>query len=286
MMKKVMIIGGGPGGISAALYAKRGGLDTAVFYTEKSSLFLAHEIDNYYGCPHISGEELYQRGLSQARDLGVEMIREEVLAIAYDGRFIVTTGNGSYDADFVILATGAYRNRPAVKGLKDLEGKGVSYCAVCDGFFYRRKQVAVLGDAAYALHEAEYLRNIAEKVIILTNGKEPSEEGLEDFEIYTGKIAELAGEKRLEKAVLEDGTEIPLNGLFIAMGSAGSADLARKIGTYVSDNGKVVVNEKQETGVPGLYAVGDSTEGIMQISKAVYEGMTAAQDIIKKQKGS
>ncbi len=285
-MKNVYIIGGGPAGISAALYAKRGGMDANVIYMDKTSLSLAHRIDNYYGCPAITGKELYERGLKQAEDLGVKMWKEEVLAITYEDRFVIETKEGRHEADFVILAMGAYRNRPNVKGIRDLEGKGVSYCAVCDGFFYRKKRVAVLGNSSYANHEAEYLSHIAEKVYILTNGLPIEDEELNKYEVCSQKIVSLNGEDKIEKAVFEDGSELPLDGLFVAMGSAGSADLARKMGIQINDSNKIDVDENRETNIPGIYAVGDAIDGIMQVNKAVYDGMLAAQDIIRKQKDS
>ena len=286
VMKNVYIIGGGPAGVSAALYAKRGGLETHLIYMKKSSLGMAHQIDNYYGAPGVTGQELYERGLKQAADLGVDMIEEEVLGISFEEKFTITTAENRYECDYLILATGAFRNRPAIKGIREFEGKGVSYCAVCDGFFYRKKKVAVLGNATYAAHEAEYLSRIAEKVYVLTNGKAPEDEALKNYEVIEKKIASIEGEVKIAKAVFEDGEELALDGMFVALGSAGSVELARKMGILVDASNKIVVNENRETNIPGVYAAGDAVDGIMQVNKAVYDGMLAAQDIIRKQKGS
>lgn len=279
-MSKVIIIGGGPAGISAALYAKRANLDVSVFYMPNSSLNKAHMIENYYGIEQISGQDLYEAGIKQAQRLNIEMIPEEVLSLEYTGRFNVVTGTNTYEADALILATGAYRATPPIKGLKEKEGKGVSYCAVCDGFFYRKKRVAVLGDASYAAHEAEYLSNLTPTLHILTNGKEIKDDKLRQYELHTGKIKAIEGEVKIERIVFEDDSVLEIDGLFIAEGSAGSVDLARKIGTLIENN-KIVVDENMRTNIPGLYACGDCTKGLLQVSKAVYEGAQAATDVIK-----
>ena len=279
-MSKVIIIGGGPAGISAALYAKRANLDVSVFYMPSSSLNKAHMIENYYGIEQISGQDLYETGIKQAQRLNIEMIPEEVLSLEYTGRFNVVTGTNTYEADVLILATGAYRATPPIKGLKEKEGKGVSYCAVCDGFFYRKKRVAVLGDASYAAHEAEYLSNLTPTLYILTNGKEIKDDKLKQYELHTGKIKAIEGEVKIERIVFEDDSVLEVDGLFIAEGSAGSVDLARKIGTLIENN-KIVVDENMRTNIPGLYACGDCTKGLLQVSKAVYEGAQAATDVIK-----
>ncbi|MBQ1810858.1 MAG: NAD(P)/FAD-dependent oxidoreductase [Erysipelotrichaceae bacterium] len=279
-MSKLIIVGGGPAGISAALYAKRANLDVTVFYMPGSSLNKAHMIENYYGIEQISGQDLYESGIHQAQRLGIEMIAEEVLSLEWMERFTIVTAKNNYEADAVILATGAYRATPPIKGLKEKEGKGVSYCAVCDGFFYRKKRVAVLGDASYAAHEAKYLSNLTPNLYVLTNGKEVKDEKLAQYELFTQKIKAIEGEVKIERVVFEDDSVLEVDGLFVAEGSAGSVDLARKIGTLI-DNNKIVVDEDMRTNVPGLYACGDCTKGLLQVSKAVYEGAQAATDAIR-----
>ena len=245
-----------------------------------SSLNKAHMIENYYGIEQISGQDLYESGIRQAQRLGIELIAEEVLSLEWMERFTIVTAKNNYEADAVILATGAYRATPPIKGLKEKEGKGVSYCAVCDGFFYRKKRVAVLGDASYAAHEAEYLSNLTPNLYVLTNGKEVKDEKLAQYELFTQKIKAVEGEVKIERVVFEDDSILEVDGLFVAEGSAGSVDLARKIGTLI-DNNKIVVDEDMRTNVPGLYACGDCTKGLLQVSKAVYEGAQAATDAIR-----
>ena len=157
-MYDVIIIGSGPAGISAALYTQRGGLKTLIISKGSSSLEKAHKIQNYYGLvEEISGKELYKIGIEQAKRIGVEIIEDEVVQISNEKNFKVTTINAEYDATNVILATGINRKESTIKGIKEYEGKGISYCAVCDAFFFRGKDVAVIGDGNYAVHEAEIL---------------------------------------------------------------------------------------------------------------------------------
>ncbi len=280
-MKELVIIGAGPAGISAALYAKRANIDVKIVSMDKSSLSKAHVIENYYGIPSISGEELYQRGKEQARGLDIPIIDDEVLSLEFNDRFNIVGKRSDYHADAVILALGSYRNVPPIRGIKDYEGKGVSYCAVCDGFFYRKKKIAVLGNSAYALHEAEYLKNLTDDLYILTNGLEVETDELNSYAIRTDKIVSISGEEKIEGVVFDDGSTLKIDGLFIALGSAGSADLARKIGIIIDDQNKIVVDENMRTNIPGIYAAGDDTKGMLQVAKAVYDGALAATDVIR-----
>ena len=144
-MKVVIIIGAGPAGISAALYTARSNLNPIVINNGIGALAKAEKIENYYGLEEpISGEELYERGLVQAKTLGVRIIEAQVLGIKGFDTFTVQTTAGDFDAVSVILATGSRRAAPSIPGIREFEGKGVSYCAVCDAFFYRNREVAVL----------------------------------------------------------------------------------------------------------------------------------------------
>ena len=187
---------------------------------------------------------------------------------------MIKTSNLEYIAKAVILATGNKKNKPKIPGIEKLEGKGISYCAICDGFFYRNKSVAVLGNEDYAISETNDLINIANDITILTNGKKKPEFRADNVKIDTRVIKEISGEKKVEQIEFEDGTRINVNGIFIAQGVAGSTEFAKKLGAITSKD-KIVVNEKMETNIKGLYACGDCTGGLLQISKAVYEGAIA-----------
>lgn len=280
-MPNVIIVGSGPAGVSAALYTQRANMQTAVISNNSGALLKTDKIENYYGFSDvISGEELYKNGIEGAKRLGVEFIDGEVVSLSYDGNFTVKTADNSYTADGVILATGTSRLAPAIKGLKDFEGRGVSYCAVCDGFFFRNRAVGVLGGGEYALNEVNELKNITENITVFTNGEEPTVEFPENVKVITEKIAELKGEMLLNAVILENGEEISLNGLFIAYKIAGSTALAKKVGA-MTDGNKITVNENMETNIKGLYAAGDCTGGLLQIAKAVYEGAKAGTQMVK-----
>lgn len=281
-MTDILIIGSGPAGISAALYAARAGMDTLVISSGQSALFKAHMIENYYG-GSISGDELYEKGIAQAKALGIEIKEDQVVGLVFDGDFIVTGEKSQYKAKAVIIATGSSRKAPPLPGLSEFEGRGVSYCAVCDGFFHRGKNVAVLGSGTYALHEAMELSPIAESVTILTDGQSPEfslPDSVTNISVDTGKIKELTGEEMLSSVVFEDDKTLDVSGVFVAIGTAGSSDLARKLGA-VTEGTKIAVNGEMATNIPGLYAAGDCTPGMLQVAKAVYQGAEAATSAIK-----
>ena len=274
MTYDIIIIGAGPAGISAALYAKRANKNVLVLYYGEAQLEKAHTVDNYYGTGSISGAELYKNGIEQARALGVEVKNEEVLHLSMQADFSyeVKTSAADYQCGALILATGNKKVRPNIAGVADFEGKGISYCAICDGFFYRGKTVAVLGSGDYALSEAGDLENIVQKLYILTDGAPAPE--TDKYEIITKKIAEISGDSRLGGVLFEDGTSLELNGLFVALGVAGGADFAKKLGVAL-DGDSVKVNPDMSTNAPGVFACGNVTGGLLQVCKAVYEGAEA-----------
>ena len=278
----VIIIGAGPAGISASLYTKRGNLKTLVLFEDKSSLEKADKIENYYGFKNgISGEELYKTGIEQAKNIGVEVKKEEVIKMEIiQNGFKVQTSKNEYKTKTVILATGNKKNKPKITGIEKFEGKGISYCAICDGFFYRNRSVAVIGSGDYAISETNDLLNIAKDITILTNGEKAPEFRADNVKIDTRGIKEIRGENRVEELELEDGTKIPTEGVFIAQGVAGSTEFAKKLGA-ITKKDKIVVNENMETNIKGLYACGDCVGGLLQVSKAVYEGTVAGLQVIK-----
>lgn len=279
----ILIIGSGPAGISAALYAKRAGADVTVISRGSGALAKAERIENYYGLAEpVSGAELEANGIAGAKRLGVKFVEGEVVGLAMNDDFtglVVQTAKEKFEAGAVILAAGSTRLAPKIPGLKEMEGKGVSYCAICDAFFYRGKVAAVLGEGEYALHEAEILLPHASKVMLFTNGKEPTVAIPDSIEVHKEKVSAVEaatdnGMERVSGVMTEDGTFTPVNGLFVALGTAGSVDLARKIGAAV-DNNRIVTDAEMATNVPGLYAAGDCNGGLLQVVKAAYEGAVA-----------
>ncbi len=281
-MYDVIIIGAGPAGISASLYTRRANLKTLVLYSDKSGLEKTDKIENYYGFEDgIDGKELYFSGIKQTEKIGTDVKKEEVVNIVNeDKKFSITTSKNKYVSKVVILATGNKKNKPQIDGIDRLEGKGISYCAICDGFFYKNKSVAVLGNSKYALSEVNDLINVVKDITVLTNGKDKPEIRDDRIKLETKKIKEIEGKEKVEKIKFEDGSKMNIDGIFIAEGVAGSAEFAKKMGAFIKQN-KIIVNENMETNIKGLYACGDCTGGILQISKAVYEGTVAGLQAIK-----
>lgn len=281
-MYDVIIIGAGPAGISASLYTRRANLKTLVLDSDKSSLEKTDKIENYYGFEDgIDGKELYFSGIKQTEKIGTDVKKEEVVNIVNeDKKFSITTSKNKYMSKVVILATGNKKNKPQIDGIDRLEGKGISYCAICDGFFYKNKSVAVLGNSKYALSEVNDLINVVKDITVLTNGKDKPEIRDDRIKLETKKIKEIEGKEKVEKIKFEDGSKMNIDGIFIAEGVAGSAEFAKKMGAFIKQN-KIIVNENMETNIKGLYACGDCTGGILQISKAVYEGTVAGLQAIK-----
>lgn len=277
-----MVLGNGPAGISAAIYAARAGLSVTVIGRDGGSLAKADKVENYYGFAEpVTGEDLHRAGIAQAARLGATMVTGEVLSIGYaaDG-FEVGTADARHDAPAVILATGSSRRSPKIPGLAEYEGKGVSYCAVCDAFFYKGKDVAVLGDGDYALHEAAELLPVAGSVTLITNGKPAPADTPDKLSVITEKIMALEGDATLQTVRFADESTLAVKGVFVALGVAGSGDLARKLGAELNGT-SVVVDSAMQTAVPGLFAAGDCTGGLYQIAKAVYEGAVAGTSAVK-----
>ena len=177
--------------------------------------------------------------------------------------------------------TGNEKNKPKIKGIEKFEGKGISYCATCDGFFYRNKDVAVIGSGDYAISETNDLINVVKDVTILTNGKKAPDFRADNVKIETRGIKEIKGDSKVEEVELDDGNNLKVDGVFVAQGVAGSSDFAKELGALTNKD-NIVVNENMETNVEGLFACGDCTGGLLQVSKAVYEGAVAGLAAIKK----
>lgn len=259
----IAIIGSGPAGISAALYIKRANIPLVIFSNHKSSLEKAASIENYYGTGKVSGKDIYEKGLESIKNLGVEIIDEEILNISFDDSFKLESKNNKYYYDTIILATGSPKRKLNISGLNRFEGKGISYCATCDGYFFKNKKIAVIGNGDYANHEYNYLKNISADVI----------------QLDVNDILSFNGDSYLSSISLINET-VDIDGVFIAVDYPDSSELAKKIGLIQKD-GRIIVDEYMKTNVPGIFACGDTTPGPKQIAKAVYEGMVAANSAIE-----
>ena len=311
-MFDVIVIGAGPAGISAAIYAKRANLNVLVLYSGISNLEKATKIDNYYGFPNgITGKALFENGIIQAKNFGIDVRNEEVVSISLEiseleketdeqvNIFNVKTTNSNYTSKTIIIATGNKKIAPNIKGIKEFEGKGISYCAICDAFFYRNKEIAVIGSGNFALSEVDILRRVAKKIYVLTNGDAISTKNYqnteyskktidietfkksEKIEIIDKKIKEITGNNKVEGITFEDESSIPVNGVFIALGEAGANDFAKTLGIMTEKNGNIIVDENMMTNVKGIFACGNITGGLLQVNKSAYEGAKAGLSVSK-----
>lgn len=280
-MTDTLIIGSGPAGISASLYILRAGFSVTIVGMGIGSLEKAEKIENYYGIPSpVSGRELAETGIMQAEALGAKILKKEVVGISWDNNFKVKLNDAIIDARSVVIASGSQRKKPKIKNLAEFEGKGISYCAVCDAAFFKNKRTSVLGAGEYALHEFRELYGTAGEVIVLTDGNNISAKFPDNTEIITEKVTEAYGNKVLEGVILENGRRVEISGLFIALGTAGGADLAKKLGIQ-TENNVIITDENMCTDIPGLFSAGDCTGGLLQVSTAVGEGAKAGMSVIK-----
>ena len=262
-MSNIVIIGSGPAGVSAALYAARAGVDTTILTKGPGALDRAELIQNYYGFAEpISGAELERRGMEGARAVGVKFVTAEAVGLTYTDKLTVETLDGDYPADAVILATGASRAAPRIPGLTGLEGHGVSYCATCDGMLYRGKRAAVIGLAADAPAEADFLREIGC-----------------DVHYYDGKKHrfEIRGAERADTLVV-DGAAEPADVIFVLRAGFAADTLLPGLAT---EKGHIVVDETYAASIPGVFAAGDCTGAPYQIPAAVGEGNCAALSVVR-----
>lgn len=278
---EVIVIGGGPAGASAAIYCARGGVSVCMIHDGSSALLKAENIQNYYGMGALTGTALYSSGIEQARSVGVDVVDGQVTFAAFDGTsFTVDTARGDkYIGRKLMIATGARRATAKIDGLTEFEGKGVSSCAVCDAFFYRRKRVAVLGAGEYAEHEYGALGQAAERYL-LTNGEKSAFFVRNTIMKRIKRVFGSTETGRLAGVEFEDGEVLDIDGLFIALGTLGASGLARSMGIITDKSGAIVTDAQCMTNIPGLYAAGDCTAGIKQVARAVAEGMTAGLAVI------
>lgn len=284
MIYDAVIIGDGPAGISAALYTIRANMKTLVFGLGDSVLKKASKVENYYGFAEpVSGEKLLSEGEAQLKRLGGVILREEVIGIEKEDVFRVKTVNNTYSAHTVLIATGQKPVSIKIRNLKKFEGKGISYCTTCDGFFYRGKKVGVLGFKDFALREAEELLKFTNDITIFTNGEKTDftdKSAAGKFAINEKPISAFEGEEFIERIVFEDGSETPVDGIFVAYGNASSINFALKMGILTKEQ-SIIANSSQETNIPGLYAAGDCTGVFKQIAVAVGQGAIAGKNMIE-----
>jgi thioredoxin reductase (NADPH) len=285
----IVIIGGGIAGLSAALYG--GWLGRKVFLAERQmfggQIVNADQIENYPGFPDgILGADLASQVRMQAMKFGAKMAYTEIMGFTQEGlSFLLEGSEEAYAARAVIVATGGRQRALGIPGEVELEGKGVSHCATCDGAFFAEKSVAVIGGGDTAFDEALYLANVTEKVTIVHKDSEPAASATlvarakenPKFELRgNSTVEEIIGADSVEGLRLSDGSQLPVAGVFIAVGFEPETSLLRDCVT-LDAGGHAAVDLQMQTGVPGLFAVGAARQGNSgQLASAAGDGVTAA----------
>jgi len=271
MTYDLIVLGAGPAGLSAALGARGRGKSVLVIGNrwQDSPLARAELVDNYLGMPNVTGAEMLERFTAQVLDAGAEFVTGRAVSLMVYNGFMVTVGSDFYQSKALILAPGVVR-AAKFPGEGEYLGRGVSYCATCDGMLYRNKDVVVVGKGKDAPHEANYLSSIGCRVTYVAN-KRP--EGLnEGIPFVQGGRLEVKGEQTVT-ALLADGNELPCAGIFILRDAVAPTDLLPELET---EKGFVKVDRAMSTNIPGVFAAGDCTGAPLQIAKAVGEGHIAA----------
>jgi thioredoxin reductase (NADPH) len=283
-MFDVIIIGRGPAGYAAGIYLSRAGRKVLIIGGENKIWNKNVIINNYFGVKELKGEELMLIGEEQVKGFGAEIVNDLIVKAEVENDKFAVTGDKKYECRNLLIATGAPVKKKEISNEEDYVGKGVSYCVACDGYFFKNKKVFVVGNAEYALQEAIELLDYTKDVTIVSNGKEfEFDKKLSmDKMIKTDnfKIEKIIGEGVVKAVVTNEG-EKPVDGLFIMSGSASSTDFARMMGLEL-ENDKIKVDENNKTNMDFVWAAGDCTPGLQQISTAVGEGATAATNIIKE----
>ena len=292
---ELIIIGAGAAGLAAGIYGARSGLKTLIIDEKLAGGTAADApvVENYPGFPEISGGELAEKMVLHCKKVDVP-IREIESAIGLDlaaERKIVKTARGAYEAKAVIIATGSHYREIGVKGEKELRGRGVSYCGVCDGPFFKGKRVLVLGGGNSAATTTLYLSGIAAEVVVVHRRDSfRAEDALvQDIAskgnvqiFWNTEVREIKGEKFVTRVALYDKkagetNEIAVDAVFVQIGEAPNSQVARAAGVEVDEHGYIKTDIFQRTSIAGVYAAGDvTTHPVKQIGTAVGQGITAA----------
>ncbi|WP_407433162.1 thioredoxin-disulfide reductase [Methanobrevibacter sp.] len=288
----IIIVGAGPGGLTAGIYAGRQGTKNLILDRGLAGGIGREvpEMENYPGFDKISGLELIEKMKAQAIKNCELHENENVLEITKNGDdFTVKTDNDSYLSKSIILATGSSHRQLNAKGEEEFKGKGVSYCATCDGFFFQGRDIIMVGGGNSALQEALYLDNLGANVTLVHRRDEfraqkhlqnqIKEKGINV--IYNAVVEEIKGDMLVESVVLKDTqtgelTDLPISGIFISVGYIPHTELAEQLGVDLDESGHIIIDTEQKTNIEHVYAIGDVCVGLKQWVVACGEGAVAA----------
>ena len=290
----IIIIGAGPGGLTAGIYAGRQGTKNLIIDRDLAGGLGREvpEMENYPGFDHISGLELIEKMKAQAiKNCDLHEMEDVIQINQNEGeyRFEVKTDKDTYQSKTIILATGSSHRHLDVKGEEEFKGKGVSYCATCDGFFFAGRDIIMVGGGNSALQEALYLNNLGANVTVVHRRDEfraqkhlqnqIKEAGINT--ILNATVEEIKGEMLVESAILKDTKtgelcELPVSGVFISVGYIPHNELAKQLNVKLDESGHIIIDKQQKTNVNYVYAVGDVCIGLKQWIVACGEGAVAA----------
>ena len=282
MEADILVIGSGPAGIQAAIHASRRKVSVLVAGKPAASAAAGTEMDNYFGIRRVSGDHLIAEGISQAESTGAVFLGQNVISSSRFGdsfSFVLEDGTGVI-SKAVVIATGISRKKLGIPGEKELFGKGVSYCAVCDCNFYKGRRAVIVGNESEAAVSAEMMTGYASETSwvawdLQANPVLVSKAESAGVRLYGSKPKGIRGDAKVEALVLEDGTEIPTDGVFIELGAKSAADIAMDLDVMPEMDDTIKVDADCATEVPGVYACGDVAGRPWQIAKAVGQGCVA-----------
>ena len=293
MEYELVIIGAGPAGFSAAIYAVRAGIKTVVIDKGIGGGLanVSPKIDNYPGFESISGMDLMEKMKHHASKYTKIYFGEEVKKIEKkEDKFKIVTDKKTYNAKAVILCMGTEYRKLNAPGEKELSGKGVSYCSTCDGYFFKEKKVAVIGGGNSALVEAIFLKQVgcAEVFLIHRRDQLRAEKAYQDEAlqkgvkiIYNTHVESIHGNQKVEYLQVHDvrtekKSKIPVDGVFISIGEEPQNTLAKELGCKLDETGYIIIDKEGRTNIKGIYAAGDVTGGLKQVVTACAKGAIAA----------
>ena len=288
----ILIIGSGPAGIQAAIHASRRKVSVVVAGKPAASAAAGTEMDNYFGTGRVSGDRLIEEGISQAESTGAVFLGQNVISSSKAGdsfRFVLEDGTDVV-SKAVVIATGISRRKLGIPGEKELFGKGVSYCAVCDCNFYRGRRAVIVGNESEAAVSAEMMTGYASETSwvawdMQANPTLVSKAEAAGVRFHRSKPKAILGDAKVEALELEDGTVIPTDGVFIELGAKSAADIAMDLDVMPEMDDTIKVGADCATEVPGVFACGDVTGRPWQVAKAVGQGCVAGTNAANYVKG-
>ena len=293
-MYDLIIVGGGPAAYSAGVYASRYNMNCLILSKQRGGLVLTtHLLENWPGEKSIKGFDLVNKFQDHVTSLGVEIKDLTVNEITKENEiFTIKTDSETFQAKTVILATGSTHREHPAEGIKAFHGRGVSYCATCDGMFFKDKIVAMIGSGDSAIKEAVTLSEISKKVYVISRSdkitaeplnvsrlKSKEEKGKVEI-LYNLNVVEIVGDKKVEKIIFDKehngSTELMVDGVFVAIGQIPQSGLAKNLGVELNRMGEIIVSKHGETNIPGFYSAGDVTDfGFKQVITASSQGAAA-----------